>query len=172
MNLFVENLKSQFVSFPKDSATILSKDTPYYDDTRRTLAIEIAKTQNIASMRKCASILCKTIDRLCYSGASQTYALESMVECGNALLALGKVAVPPILQVLENHKTRGIYLYSQRAMLMCLEVLESLHDIRAIPNLKHFLENSGGGDMFVKDKARNTLKYLEALESSGLGRFM
>jgi hypothetical protein len=171
MNLLVENIRTVFTSLPRQTVEILSKDTPHNKDQRREIAQKIAETGNSNAIRKCASILGNTINRLCYAGASQTYALESMVECANALLTLGKASVPSVLYVLDRQRERGIYLYSQRAMLICLEVLENLHDIRAIPNLRQFL-SAGTSDMFVKERTKKTLAFLTALESSGLGKYM
>jgi hypothetical protein len=161
-----------FFKLPKEQVDILTKDTPHYNDTRLNLAKEIAASGNKNAIDKAAELLAKTINKSTYSGASQTYCRETMVECGNCLIALGKPSVDHVLWVLDQQKDRGIYLFSQDAQLMLLDVLTSLHDIRAIPKLKNILATQKHSDMFVKDKMKNTLKYLEALEASGLGKYM
>ncbi|MEN6524421.1 MAG: hypothetical protein ABFD14_11930 [Anaerolineaceae bacterium] len=165
-------LSGLFFKLPKEQVDILTKETPHYNDTRLNLAKEIAASGDKNAINRAAELLAKTINKLTFSGASQTYCRESMVECANGLIALGKPSVDHVLWVLDQQKDRGLYLFSQDAQLMLLDVLTSLHDIRAIPKLKDIMATAKHSDMFVRDKAKNTLQFLEALESSGLGKYM
>lgn len=161
-----------FYKLPQEQAEVFSKPTPYYDDTRVKLARDIVAKGDQKAVDKSAEALAKTINKLTESGASQTYCLESMVECANALIALGKPSTDHVLWVLNQQKDRGLYLFSQRAQLLLYEVLRNLHDIRAIDKIKTIMSSTKKHDMFVDRAAKETISFLEVLESSGLGKFM
>ena len=153
----------------KELMEILSSTRAQYSEHTQA-ALEIKSSGNRRLVQKAANNLGKVMQK--NSRAGGDFRSEPIVECGQAMIILGKPSVKPLLRILESEKDRQIYLYSQQAMQVACLALAAIGDESALPRLRKFhkyCQNLGSmASMYVINAVKSAIIKLEKSDELSL----